>query len=733
MTVTNCHGCALATSSGGAAPAVGERLQQGYNYPEVIGQNQQKMWFDSAGGILLPSALPVGEGCQQQTIAGTFIDTPAEYFHTGYDGNMLEKGVISENYVKVYVNNGGWKSMANFAQNPDYKSTIYYALCSVASNGTETCPTYISLGEFEPADNPFILITDIADGEYVLKVYSHVTTCSTNCPTVYSDSSTPLRVPFIVMTSPPTVSFTSTEMAYINKDTQTGSMQYMSTAASLYSGVNSDFKYSASTKTWPVYHSLFQVYEPGASAWSGEVPDNDDGKGAYAYSMVGRSQGSYSVEVLNVLVSNHSDGNTVCSTVSCHVGCASMCLSDFSSLSTFGSNAAYSAAPASRSFVYDSVVPTISANCKGSGTCEGTLTDTSMQFEFTCTDTNAPCTFYCAIDGKPTLDASTASSLSKGYTECTSPATVSAATSGSNTFTVYAVDAAGNMGDMSAPFTFYTDSTAPTVQFAGVAKRCLVDEKYFVPDFKSAGPASQTITAAANAAIEFSDGVCIGDNGPHGSGAGNPDQPDNSITGTYGSFTCTCGTHQIQTSATSATVLTNNKATFPSLMTADSDTSLNTYLGYYPKSVPDAGLEAVQNGLTSTQYLIDGITAITDSDGVFDFPQSASDRLSGSGKVLYDVGVASDTSDDISMTNSMYDTVVQIPMDITREVYNLNSGEYGAVLASKKVNSDYYYHILEATNSPTAKVNMQCMHSEIKNCAQTAGNPFQMDCGMMIT
>jgi len=179
--------------------------------------------------------------------------------------------------------------------------------------------------------------------------------------------------------------------------------------------------------------------------------------------------------------------------------------------------------------------------------------------------------------------------------------------------------------------------------------------------------------------------------------------------------------------------LTNNKATFPSLMTADSDTSLNAYLGYYAKSVPDVGLEAVQAGQSSTQYLIDGITAITDSDGTFDFQQSATGVVSGSGKVLYDVGVASDTSDDISMTNSMYDTVVQIPMDITREVYNLNSGEYGAVLASKKVNSDYYYHVLEATNSPTAKVNMQCMHSEIKNCAQTASNPFQMDCGMMIT
>ena len=68
----------------------------------------------------------------------------------------------------------------------------------------------------------FAMIYCLCQGEYVLKVYSHVTTCTPNCPTVLSDSSTPLRVPFIVMTSTPTVSFTSSEMAYINKDTQTG-------------------------------------------------------------------------------------------------------------------------------------------------------------------------------------------------------------------------------------------------------------------------------------------------------------------------------------------------------------------------------------------------------------------------------------------------------------------------------------------------------------------------------
>eukprot|EP00951_Prasinocladus_malaysianus_P021435 scaffold177273_cov52-Prasinocladus_malaysianus.AAC.1 len=317
-----------------------------------------------------------------------------------------------------------------------------------------------------------------------------------------------------------------------------------------------------------------------------------------------------------------------------------------------------------------------------------------MEFEFSCTDSNAPCTFYCAIDGKPTLDPSSASGLSKGYTACTSPATVRAASSGSNTFTVYAVDAAGNMGDLSDPFTFYTDNTAPTVSFASLARRCLVDERYFVPNFAGTGPASSSYTATNP---PTTGGHCIADSTTIGS-TGSTTQPDNQITGYYGSVTCTCGVEEIEIDSSGTTVYVYNQDTYPSLLSADSDSSLNARLGYYPKSIPDVGHAEIANG--ATQYLIDGTTAIADSDGTYDFNDLAS------GFVLYDVGTASNNTDDISMTTYMYDTVVQVDMDITREVYNLPSGKYGAVLATKQVNGAYYYHVLQATNSPNAAVNL---------------------------
>eukprot|EP00951_Prasinocladus_malaysianus_P035423 scaffold365120_cov44-Prasinocladus_malaysianus.AAC.1 len=80
---------------------------------------------------------------------------------SGYDGSRPEMAVISENYVKLYVNNGGYYSVANY---DDIKSTIYYQLCTVGSDGTESCPaTYLELGEYKITDNPFILINDLAD------------------------------------------------------------------------------------------------------------------------------------------------------------------------------------------------------------------------------------------------------------------------------------------------------------------------------------------------------------------------------------------------------------------------------------------------------------------------------------------------------------------------------------------------------------------------------------------
>ena len=149
MTVTNCQKCKLYDSATGPA-SLSLSLNQGYNYPEVLGQKQQRLWFTAANAA---SSL----GC-----ASVFL-TADKFYNSAFDGNRPELAVISENYVKIYVNNGGYNAIYNIDQTPAHKSTIYYSLCSVASNGTETCPTFIALGEFKPADNPFILITDIAD------------------------------------------------------------------------------------------------------------------------------------------------------------------------------------------------------------------------------------------------------------------------------------------------------------------------------------------------------------------------------------------------------------------------------------------------------------------------------------------------------------------------------------------------------------------------------------------
>eukprot|EP00873_Tetraselmis_striata_P025532 jgi/Tetstr1/445796/TSEL_033442.t1 len=682
-----------------------------------------------------------------------YFDNIQSSFNSALDGSRPEMAAISEGYVKVYVNNAG----ENAASNPTTtKTTIYYMLCSVSSTGTETCPTnYLVLGEFLVSDNPFVHITDIADGEYNLKVYSKITTCSTTgaatCPTTYSDSATPLEIPFVVITSPPEVSITSTQMPYINLDSRQNHAHFMSNMRSRFSGKNTDTAFVSRTQsatqqtaaTLPVYHTLFQVKTPWTSspnAWKAPFPDNDDGKASH-YLNIGTSvaQGEYTFEVLTMLLSNFTTPSTACQApATCSSACPSMCLSDFSNLATYKLNAdqthvAYSAAPATYTFVFDTVAPTIEVDCQtGEGKCSGVLYDKkSLSFSFSCTDSNAPCTFYCAIDGKPTLDPSKSSGLGKGYTPCTSPASVHAKAMGSSTFTVYAVDAAGNSGDLSTPYTFYTDNTAPEVYFGGIAKRCQLDERYFVPDLSSAGPASTTANLVAGADTVTPIGSCINSNGDHGAAGNLISQPDTAITGQYASTTCTCGTYSITESATATTQFTFNQGTYPGLMSADSDTSLNAYLGYYPKTVPDKGLEEVSKMQTGQQYLIDGVTLITDSDGAFDF-SAGNGGVQSSGYMLYDVGTSLNTTDDITATGGMYDTVVQVDIDITREVYNLPSDKYGAVLATKKVNGNYYYHVLEATNSPNAQVNMVCKHTEIKNCLQSAQNPFQMDCGMLI-
>eukprot|EP00191_Tetraselmis_sp_GSL018_P014393 CAMPEP_0177582828 /NCGR_PEP_ID=MMETSP0419_2-20121207/2979_1 /TAXON_ID=582737 /ORGANISM="Tetraselmis sp., Strain GSL018" /LENGTH=770 /DNA_ID=CAMNT_0019072143 /DNA_START=287 /DNA_END=2599 /DNA_ORIENTATION=+ len=730
MTVTNCHGCELAKDVSGTHLTQGdhETMRQGYNYPEPLGYGQQRVWYNTAGG---PGSLGcVGKAAGATASLKSNFGEHTKTFNSAYDGNRPELAAISERYVKVYVNNGGY----NAAEHTDTRSTIYYSLCRVDEKGAETCPPkYNELGEYSFLDNPFILISDLPDGEYNLKVYSRVTHC-THCPTVRSDSAHPLQIPFVVITQPPAVELDSTVPEYINKDHAEGFFHWRTNLRSRWSGKNSDTAHGLATSTLSVYHSFFQYRLPrianrAPGDWQPVIPDDDNGRGIYHYSLTDETNGNYTFEVLNWISSNYSTGRIACSPASCSSECTSKCLSDFSNLPTFdNSSGAFSASPLAVEFFFDGVDPKTTVGCD-SNVCSGPIYgNKTLLFRLSCSET---CSFYCAVDGKPTLNAAEAPGLRKGYTPCSPRVAVQAAPSGSHTFTAYGVDLAGNIGEISTPFTFYTDNTPPLVFFAGVAKRCLVNERYFVPDFTNSGP-----TRASNVGTENpaggTGGICIPDNGVWGDdGTASMTIPDTRITGTYGSVDCTCGTHMIKTDDLTK-LYTYNQGTFPSLMRADSDTSLNAYLGYYPKSVPDKGLYQVSQRLTGTQYLIDGSTVMRDSDGVYDFDAGNGGSLK-EGFLLYDVGTARDTEDDISKTEGMYDTVVQVDMDITREVYNLPEGKYGAVLATKEVNGHYYYHVLHATNSPNAKANMICKHPEIKNCYQSPQNPFQMDCGMMIT
>lgn len=721
MTITNCQACRLATTAGAAALT----LEQGFNYPTALGENQKRLWYTAAG---------LGKtdfGCGLDGYSGVTHWT--KFFNSAYDGMRPEKAVISDTYIKIFVQNGGTYAVSD--TDSSQKTTFYYALCKV-SGTTVTCPTYQSLGEFAYTDNPFILINNIADGEYVLKVYSKVTTCTT-CPSTLTDSSSPLQIPFIVMSTAPVVSITSTTSAYMSATTSTGTLTFKSSMKSRTSSKNTD----STTYPWPLFQTYFQVKTTWDSvgSWKSLSVDNDDGRGQYAYSLSSAAQGTHTFNVLTVAASNYSLPGTVCSSVACSSACPSMCLSDFTKIGTYNKYSTYSASAASFSFIYDSIAPpSPPVNCK-SGECSGLLSTSTkhMTFEFTCSDANAPCTFHCALDGKPTLDGTKTSSLSKGYTTCTSPAVVKPAAAGTRTFTVYAVDRAGNAGELSIPVSFYVDNTAPLVYFAGVAKRCLIKERYFVPDLGSSavGPtASSPSNNDGSQLTASSAGRCL-DDGTYAFGsAGSITEPNTLISrATYGSLDCTCGTYQIKTSDSSGVYYTYNQATFPGPLTADSDSSLNSYadsdsslnyLGYYPTAVPDVGLFQVTNKVVPTQTLTDGTTAITDSDGSFDITGQAA------GYMMYDAGTESNTTDDISTTGGMYDTVIQVPLDVTREIYNLDS-TYGAVLATKKVADSYYYHVLHATNSPVATVNLVCKHPEILNCVQSARNPFQMDCGGM--
>mmetsp|Transcript_28898 Transcript_28898/g.92300 ORF Transcript_28898/g.92300 Transcript_28898/m.92300 type:complete len:487 (+) Transcript_28898:599-2059(+) len=120
--------------------------------------------------------------------------------------------------------------------------------------------------------------------------------------------------------------------------------------------------------------------------------------------------------------------------------------------------------------------------------------------------------------------------------------------------------------------------------------------------------------------------------------------------------------------------------------------STNADVGYYP----------TQAGLTApTTYLGDAITnaaiiGIIDNDGFNN--NDAAD--------IQQTGIA-----------GLYDTVLEVQMDITKEVWNLADvpGKYGTILAYRKVNNALYANVLLATQSTEGTLSFECSHPEFLN------------------
>ena len=134
----------------------------------------------------------------------------------------------------------------------------------------------------------------------------------------------------------------------------------------------------------------------------------------------------------------------------------------------------------------------------------------------------------------------------------------------------------------------------------------------------------------------------------------------------------------------------------------------------------DQGYYATAIKGSDTQYLKDGVTKISETSGGSTSFSPIDDDGDSSGTSC-DNGGCTDDDDDIGKTNDLYNTVVQIKLDIQKEVYSLNSDEYGAILGAKLVNGKTYYNVLMSTNSPEATLNFQCTHSEISNCDTANG------------
>ncbi|MDX6474629.1 MAG: hypothetical protein QOH95_140, partial [Gaiellaceae bacterium] len=133
----------------------------------------------------------------------------------------------------------------------------------------------------------------------------------------------------------------------------------------------------------------------------------------------------------------------------------------------------------SASLIYDSTPP----NTSLLSTPAALTNHTSDTISFASTETGS--TFSCTIDGVTSA--------------CSSPATVSGLTEGAHTFTVAAIDQAGNTDPTPASVTWTVDTTAPDTTFPATG----------VPDPVSNIQASFTIQSEANARFE-----CSLDNAP---------------------------------------------------------------------------------------------------------------------------------------------------------------------------------------------------------------------------
>lgn len=65
-----------------------------------------------------------------------------------------------------------------------------------------------------------------------------------------------------------------------------------------------------------------------------------------------------------------------------------------------------------------------------------------------------------------------------------------------------------------------------------------------------------------------------------------------------------------------------------------------------------------------------------------------------------------------SGVRSDYNTVLQFPYDPSKAVYELD-GTYGAILAMKAVNGNFYFNVLDTTNADFGTLNFKCIHSEM--------------------